>query len=198
MPDASPKETDALPLPQKERKELSSPWYALRTFHCREEKLEAWLKGLGLACFIPMRYAEVVPKGGGKPRRTLVPAVHNLLFLQKAFPSRRLRTLMADSPVPFAVLKKADGSAPQEIPGRMMAEFRAVCDPGYSGTLYIGSDEADTRPGSRVRVVRGPFTGLEGKLTRYKGRYYVVVSLATVGVLVHIPKWYCEKLPEGE
>ena len=198
MPDASPKETDALPLPQKERKESSSPWYALRTFHCREEKLEAWLKGLGLACFIPMRYAEVVPKEGGKPKRALVPAVHNLLFLQKAFPSRRLRTLMADSPVPFAVLKKADGSAPQEIPERMMAEFRAVCDPGYSGTLYIGSDEADTRPGSRVRVVRGPFTGLEGKLTRYKGRYYVVVSLATVGVLVHIPKWYCEKLPEGE
>ena len=46
--------------------------------------------------------------------------------------------------------------------------------------------------------MRGPFAGLEGKLTRYKGRYYVVVSLATVGVLVHIPKWYCEKLPEGE
>lgn len=198
MPDASPADTNPLPLPQKDKKEPSSPWYALRTFYCKEEALGEYLKEQGLSCFIPMRYAEVAPKEGGKPKRTLVPAVHNLLFLQKSFPARRLRTLMADSPVPFAVLKKADGSAPQEIPERMMAEFRAVCDPAYSGTLYIASDEADARPGSRVRVIRGPFTGLEGKLTRYKGRYYVVVSLATVGVLVHIPKWYCEKLPEGE
>ena len=131
-------EVRAPPLPQKGKEEPSSPWYALRTFHCREGKLEAWLKGLGLACFVPMRYAELPAKEGGKPRRTLVPAVHNLLFLQKTFPARRLRTLTVDSPVPFTVLKKADGSGPLEIPERMMAEFRAVCDPGYSGTLYMG------------------------------------------------------------
>lgn len=171
----------------------SATWYALRTFYCKEEALGEYLTGEGLHSFIPMRYAER-PNGEGKPHRVQVPAVHNLVFLKKTFQTRELNRLLTASPVPFQPLKKADGSAPAEIPDSAMTEFRAVCDPNYTGTVYLDSAEADARPGSKVRVIHGPFTGLEGKLTRYKGRYYVVVSLATVGVLVHIPKWYCEKL----
>lgn len=74
-----------------------------------------------------------------------------------------------------------------------MLEFRAVCDPNYKGTLYVDTVTAEARPGQAVRVIRGPFAGLEGKLTQYKKSYYVVVTLATIGVMLHIPKWYCEK-----
>lgn len=73
-------------------------------------------------------------------------------------------------------------------------EFRAVCDPNYKGTLYVDTVTAEARPGQAVRVIRGPFAGLEGKLTQYKKSYYVVVTLATIGVMLHIPKWYCEKI----
>lgn len=171
----------------------ASTWYALRTFWCKEEHLASFLKGEGLEVFVPMRYAERAG-GEGKVCRVLVPAVHNLLFLKKTFIASFLGKLSVASPVPFRVLERADRSAPAEIRDCEMARFRAVCDPEYRGTVYLGADEAEARPGSRVRVTHGAFAGLEGKLTRYKGRYYVVVSLATVGVLVHIPKWYCEKL----
>ena len=51
---------------------------------------------------------------------------------------------------------------------------------------------AEARPGQRVRVIHGTFKGLTGKLVRYKNRFYVVITLATLGIFVHIPKWYCE------
>ena len=54
-----------------------------------------------------------------------------------------------------------------------MLEFRAVCDPNYKGTLYVDTVTAEARPGQAVRVIRGPFAGLEGKLTQYKKSYYV-------------------------
>ena len=69
-----------------------------------------------------------------------------------------------------------------------------VSDPNYKGTLYVDTVTAEARPGQAVRVIRGPFAGLEGKLTQYKKSYYVVVTLATIGVMLHIPKWYCEKI----
>ena len=74
-----------------------------------------------------------------------------------------------------------------EIPDCEMLEFRAVCDPNYKGTLYVDTVTAEARPGQAVRVIRGLVAGLEGKLTQYKKSYYVVVTLATIGV-IHIPK----------
>lgn len=185
----------SLPLSFVSSVEASSPdfWYALQTFHCREEKLEAYFLGLGLQVFLPRLHAERMDAGGNL-QRVLVPAVHNLLFLGKTFPVQQIPALMSDSPYPFRVLRRKDTGAYYEIADREMLEFRAVCDPSYRGTVYMDSSRAEARPGSPVRVVHGPFKGLTGKLTRYKGRYYVVVQLATLGVLVHIPKWYCEKL----
>ena len=81
-----------------------------------------------------------------------------------------------------------------EIPDSEMVEIRAICDPNYTGTLYVDAATAESRPGQKVRVIHGVFTGLVGKLTRYKNRYYVVIIVANLGVMIHIPKWYCMKL----
>ena len=75
-----------------------------------------------------------------------------------------------------------------------MIEFRAICDPNYEGTLYVDAAMAEAKKGQRVRVTHGPFKGLEGKLVRYKNRFYVVITIVTLGVMVHIPKWYCTKI----
>lgn len=168
-------------------------WYALQTFHSKELLLEEYLKDKGFLSFIPMLYAERV-SSDGKKSRELVPAVHNLLFLRKERTAEELQRVLSACPIPVRILRHIQSAKYYEIPDSQMVEFRAICDPSYTGTLYTDCDFAEARPGQMVRVVHGTFKGLKGKLVRYKNRSYVVIVLATLGVFVHIPKWFCERL----
>lgn len=168
-------------------------WYALQTFYQKELKVETYLQELGFSPFIPKLYREHVMLDGKKVRE-LFPAVHNLLFLRKEFDTSRLDSILAKCPVPLRILRHKDSTKYYEIPDTQMVEFRAICDPNYTGTLYTDREFAEARPGQPVRVVHGVFKGLTGKLVRYKNRSFVVITLATLGVFVHIPKWYCERI----
>lgn len=168
-------------------------WYAIQTLHCKEERLGQYLATKGLNYFIPMQYVEQITLDG-KRHRVLTPAIHNLLFVEKTFDEKEIRSIVTDSPVPLILVRHRDTKKYYEIPDREMLEFRAICDPNYTGTLYVEAAVAEARPGSRIRVIHGAFKGLEGKLTRYKNRYYVVITVASIGVMIHIPKWYCMKL----
>ena len=170
-----------------------SVWYALQTFHARELQVRDYLLSHDIPSFVPMLYKEVDPDSGSK-RRALVPAVHNLLFVRKDGRCKSLFRVLPDCPVPVRILHHLESMKYYEIPDSQMTEFRAVCDPEYRGTLYTDREFAEARPGQQVRVVHGTFKGLQGKLVRYKNRAYVVVVLATLGVFVHIPKWYCERI----
>ena len=161
-------------------------WYALQTFYQKEQQVADYLKEQGMSPFIPMLYREqVLPDG--KKHRELAPAVHNLLFLRKESSEKALRQLLAGCLYPVRILCYPQTDRYYEIPDVQMTEFRAICDPGYTGTIYSTREFAEARPGQPVRV-------LTGKLVRYKNRSFVVITLATLGVFVHIPKWYCEKI----
>ena len=178
----------------KERQtEGRKAWYAVQTFYCKEEHMGKYLEKKGVNYFIPMRFVEYETLDGKKHRK-LTPAVHNLLFIEKEFTEKELLERVKDCTIPFLLVRDRSTRRCYEIPDHEMLEFRAVCDPNYKGTLYVDTVTAEARPGQAVRVIRGPFAGLEGKLTQYKKSYYVVVTLATIGVMLHIPKWYCEKI----
>mgnify|MGYP000668226317 FL=1 len=171
----------------KERQtEGRKAWYAVQTFYCKEEHLGKYLEKKGVNYFIPMRYIEHETLDGKKHRK-LTPAVHNLLFIEKEFTEKELLERVKDCTIPFLLVRDRSTRRCYEIPDCEMLEFRAVCDPNYKGTLYVDTVTAEARPGQAVRVIRGPFAGLEGKLTQYKKSYYVVVTLATIGVMLHIP-----------
>ena len=144
----------------------------------------------GWEVFLPRRWSEVAD-AEGRPHRRLVPAVHNLLFV--GCPSggeARLRDALRRSAFASRVYVTVSGRWCR-ISEREMAELRAVSDPRYEDTLFVDAETAEARRGSRVRVVRGPFAGLEGRLVRYRNRSYVVLTVTSLGVLVHVPKWYC-------
>lgn len=158
----------------KERQtEGRKAWYAVQTFYCKEEHLGKYLEKKGVNYFIPMRYIEHETLDGKKHRK-LTPAVHNLLFIEKEFTEKELLERVKDCTIPFLLVRDRSTRRCYEIPDCEMLEFRAVCDPNYKGTLYVDTVTAEARPGQAVRVIRGPFAGLEGKLTQYKKSYYVV------------------------
>ncbi|MEG1580537.1 MAG: UpxY family transcription antiterminator [Bacteroidaceae bacterium] len=179
--------------PSVATKDTSVSWLAIQTLYCKELDLEKYLKEKGLTPFVPMRYQDIETKEG-KHKRILVPAIHNLLFVEKTVSDKQFLTLLSDCFLPLIIYKNKETRKFYEIPGSQMVEIRAICDPSYKGTLFVPNSIAEARIGSEVRVIRGNFKGLTGKLTRYKKRSYVVIQVATMGVLIHIPKWYCEKV----
>lgn len=172
-------------------------WYAVRTLHCKEQVVADYFTRIGMDCFIPMLNREVMG-AGHKPVVRQVPAIHNLLFVRYDDKVSCLSDLCRACPVPSWLVRLPGLPVPSPISGREMSEFRAVCDPSYRGTLYVTAALAEAKPGQPVRVVHGHFAGLRGKLVRHKGRYYVVIVLSTVGVMVHIPRWYCEAAGEDK
>ena len=179
---------------KEERKE--DIWFAVRTFYCKEESVARYLSSHGIEHFIPQRYQEEVTLDGERKRK-LVPAVHNLLFIKSTISEKEMKDIISQCPVSVSVIKNQGTKKYYQIPNSQMVEFRAICDPNYKNTLYVDQEVAEARVGEEVRVVRGQFTGLKGKLVRYKNRSYVVIVLAGLGVMIHIPKWYCRKLNEG-
>jgi transcription antitermination factor NusG len=167
-------------------------WYAVQTFYNKELRLGEIFAERGFSYFIPMCYKESTSEGNSVPK--LAPAIHNLLFLEKTDSEPAMLEKLKDIALPFRLFRNRETNRVCEIPDRAMIELRAACDQKYSGNLYMEAHQAEARPGRPVRVIRGPFAGLEGKLTQYKKRYYVVVTIATLGVLLHIPRWYCEKI----
>lgn len=178
---------------KEERKE--DIWFAVRTFYCKEESVARYLSSHGIEHFIPQRYQEEVTLDGERKRK-LVPAVHNLLFIKSTISEKEMKDIISQCPVSVSVIKNQETKKYYQIPNSQMVEFRAICDPNYKDTLYVDQEVAEARVGEVVRVVRGQFTGLKGKLVRYKNRSYVVIVLAGLGVMIHIPKWYCRKLNE--
>ena len=178
---------------KEERKE--DIWFAVRTFYCKEESVARYLSSHGIEHFIPQRYQEEVTLDGERKRK-LVPAVHNLLFIKSTINEKEMKDIISQCPVSVSVIKNQETKKYYQIPNSQMVEFRAICDPNYKDTLYVDQEVAEARVGEEVRVVRGQFTGLKGKLVRYKNRSYVVIVLAGLGVMIHIPKWYCRKLNE--
>lgn len=171
-------------------------WYALQVFHHKENALRQHLEGKGVGCFLPMRYAEHTDTEG-RAKRILVPAIHNLLFVQcgQGEEPALAETLQA-SPYASRVYTKTDGCW-CDIGSAEMAELRAASDPGFQGTLFVEAGFAATRRGTPVCVVRGPLKGLKGKLVRYRKRSYVVLIAASIGVMVQVSKWRCHPSKTG-
>ncbi len=172
-------------------------WYALRTFYCKEKSVAKYLEKYNIEYFIPSMYKEVVTPDG-KKQKQLVPAVHNLLFVKKTLDEKEIKKVIDNCRLAISVIQDRETKNYYNIPDEQMTELRAICDPNYKNTLYVDSAFAEARKGDKVKIIRGTFKGLTGKLTRYKNRSYVVVTIANLGVMVHVPKWYCEKLKEEE
>lgn len=175
------------------RSEQHSVWYAVRTFNCKEMDISEFLKEQAIPHFIPMVYAEK-GKPDEKPHRVLVPVIHNMLFIKKQLSEKQLRETLSQCFIPLHIMKKVNSNDWYEIPDSQMTEFRLMCDPNYKGTRYISQQEAEAKIGKSIRIIHGPFKGIEGKLVRYGNDYYVVKTLVGIGVLLQLPRWYCKPL----
>ena len=169
------------------------PWYAIRTFNCQEKKVSRYLQERGIVHFIPMTYS-VAKSQDGKPKPMLVPAIHNLLFVQKQGTQKDTVQALQECATPVSIFRQPGSKQLCEISAREMVELRLLCDPEYQTSQYMTQSEAEVMVGKEVRVVKGPFKGSVGKLVRKDKQYYFLKAIIGMGVMVRISRWYCEPL----
>jgi transcription antitermination factor NusG len=143
-------------------------WYALYTSANHEKKVAAELGRRSMESFLPL-YSSV---RRWKDRRVQLqlPLFPGYVFVHLAL-TDRFRALQ----VPGVAKLVGFGGQPVALPDEQVEALRSGLN---------GQSRAEPHPylivGRRIRVLRGPFQGVEGILARKKGVFRVVLSLELI------------------
>ena len=158
-------------------------WFAMSATFRRELKARALLDDAGIECFIPMKYMAVTKRNGRKAKE-LVPAVHNLIFVHAD--KEQIQDIKKDIPWLQWLTRSSDGrNVPIVVPDRDMEQFIQVTRDSNEKLVYLRPDEIDLRKGTPIRILGGPFNGIEGtfiKIQGHRNRRVVVMLKNIIGV----------------
>lgn len=161
---------------KQETKQEPKLWYALRVTYNRELRVRDDLNAKGITCFVPMTYVDQMQ--GGERVKKLVPSIHNLIFVNLE-PSR-MQAYKLTTPLPIRYIMDHATHRPITVPERQMQSFMAVSGNYTEPIIYLTPKPGDFTQGDRVRIVGGPFKGVEGVFVRLKGDRRVVVNIEGV------------------
>jgi transcription antitermination factor NusG len=150
-------------------------WHAIRVTYSREMKFQASLQEAGFETFIPMCRKNV--QRNGKQLKVLAPAVANLCFVKASY--LKLRSFMEGfgeaNPARFMWDKST--RKPIVVPDKAMEDFIKISLTMSDEILFLKEVSQKLREGQKVRIVDGPFKGVEGTVVRIKKSRRVMVEL---------------------
>lgn len=150
-------------------------WYAIRVTYGRELKFQQMLQDAGFETFIAMCRKRVV-KNGRQVTVTL-PAVSNLCFVntEKELLDAFMSSLGETCPARY-IWDKATRK-PTVVPQKAMDDFITVSRIMADDALYLKDITNKLREGQKVRIIEGPFKGIEGKVVRIKRTRRIIVEI---------------------
>ena len=151
-------------------------WYAIRVTYNRELKVKDDLDARGVTNFVPMQYRR--EERGGVMVKRLVPSVHNLIFINMT-PSE-MTEYKKTTTLPIRYIMDRETHKPITVPDREMENFIKVAGTYEEKLIYLNPDPGDFSQGERVRVIGGPFAGVEGVFVRVKGDRRVLINIPGV------------------
>lgn len=186
-------------LPQKAIKSFVNEdiphWYALRCTYGREKKAYEYLCLNGIEAFYPtITNIQIID---GKPKSITESRLPNLLFAYGSF--EQLKSYVYDNfheetkHLRFYYNLHHDGSKePLIIPSMQMDSLIKICDANAIDKQLESFIVEKFKTGQLVRVVKGPFIGVEGVLKRYKGQQRVGITFDTLFTIctAYIPSSY--------
>lgn len=153
-------------------------WYPIRVTYSRVLLLQKQLEQRKIKCFVPLvRKTKMVDD---KLVTKFVPAITNYLFVfsnrTTIFPLKQ----EFESIIPFRFLLNHLTKMPQTVPTKEMENFIAISGTLDEQLIYLKPDEFNYKKGDRVKIIDGPFKGVEGRFLRIKGDCRVLVSIEGV------------------
>ena len=156
-------------------------WYVLRVSYGRAEKANEILKAKGIETHLPRH---TTYKGvNGKRIKQRLPLLPNFLFAKTTLSV--LEQFLKSSPdLNFITFyydhfnKKPDGkNPPLVVPKESMDNFIKLTSIDDEHILLIDKVNGTYKQGDYVRIIDGPFKGIEGRVTKITGQKRVIVEL---------------------
>ena len=179
-------------------------WYVLRVSYGRAEKANELLTAKGMETHLPLHtiYKEV----NGKRKKQRIPMLPNFLFVNTTLSV--LQSFLKSSPdLSFITFyydhfnKKPDGKNPPLIvPKESMDNFIKLTSIDDEHILLIDEVNGTYKQGDYVRIIDGPFKGIEGRVTKITGQKRVIVELPGLCSVAtaYIPKAFLLQLEHTE
>lgn len=160
---------------EEEAKHSGKNWFAMRVTYGRALKFKASLDEAGFETFVPMCMKTV--EQNGKRKRVLVPAVTNLCFVRssKVQIDEFMKSLGETCPARYMWDKAT--RLPVIVLDKPMEDFMTISNTMADDVIYLKEISAKLREGQKVRVMQGPFKGVEGTIIRVRRSRRVMVEL---------------------
>ena len=179
-------------------------WFVLRVSYGRAEKANEILKAKGIETYLPLHtiYKEV----NGKRKKQRIPLLPNFLFVNTKL-SVLERFLKSSPNLSFISFyydhfyKKPDGKNPPLIvPKESMDNFIKLTSIDDEHILLIDEVNGTYKQGDYVRIIDGPFNGIEGRVTKITGQKRVIVELPGLCSVAtaYVPKAFLLQLEHTE
>lgn len=173
-------------------------WYVMRVTYQRELTARDILNEMGVTTFIPMITVRMTGRDG-KLKKCHVAAIHNYIFINS---TKSVIDDIKQCKIPWLrYVMYRNNSVNKEImivPDKQMQHFIAVAGNEKEKTTFISPDAVNLTKGDRVRILSGPFEGVEGvfmKVNNKRGKCVVVKINGIAAVATaNIPSILVEKL----
>jgi transcriptional antiterminator RfaH len=148
----------------------NSHWFAVWTRSRQEKTTAAMLETLGVPHFLPLR--SEVRQWSDRKQTVVVPLFSGYLFVRiNPAEDGRLRVLKTPGIAGFV----GNQSGPLPVPDQQIEDIRTILENRVPCTVLPLLDEGD-----RVRVMRGPLAGVEGRLVRSNSSSRLAISIEMI------------------
>ncbi|NDW13762.1 UpxY family transcription antiterminator [Bacteroides sp. 214] len=163
-------------------------WYAARTRANQELAIRERLEEKKIEYYLPTRI--VNRKLSDRIKKVEIPVISNIIFIKTS--KNHAYELINIHGLKISYLQDFAARSILIVPEKQMNDFMRI--------MKLPPDDVDQHnenfePGDKVRVIRGPLSGIEGEMIRLEGRTHVLLRLLDLIVVsVKIPKNYLEKI----
>lgn len=180
--------------------DATKQWFVFRASYGREDKAFDFLVADGTYTYIAKRYTNKMI--AGHRRRVLENLIPNILFVyttkDDAESYIKKTAALAYLTYYYNHFERDEygKNPPLTISCREMENFiRATCNHNEH-LLFVQPSQCHYKSGDLVKVIDGPFCGVEGKVARVSGQQRVVLTLSEVGLVstAYVPTAFIERL----
>jgi len=163
-------------------------WFVARTRARQEKSVRDRLKEFGVETFLPTRVE--VRQWHDRKKKVEISLIPNTIFIHEE--KDKALSMANYEGIPITYLIDYLTHKMMVIPDRQMQNFMFLLD--VSDESMKIEDGILYQKGDKIRVLKGPFAGLEGEMMRINGHDRVVVKLdGLIACSVEIPCGFIEK-----